>query len=134
MEILFIVGLPTSGKTHLANQINEDNGSKYVIVDDPTNFNTQILPLIQEGKDIIVTDPHLCLEKNRVSAINKIKEINSEYKIDWIFFENNPYRCLSNMRYRNDKRKVENYIKQVSNSYDIPKNSTVLGVWDSTTS
>ncbi len=130
MEVLFIVGLPGSGKTHLANRINRDNNNRYTIVDDPTNFNTQIVPLLNDGRDIIITDPHLCVDKNRESAKNKVHSINDKYKIEWIFFENDPIKCLRNIEHRSDGRKVKNYINQLSKSYIIPDNSTIIEIWE----
>jgi hypothetical protein len=124
-NILFIVGLPGSGKTTLANKINNDNGGKYLVIDDPKDFDTQILPNI--NKDLIITDPYLCYEKNRDSAFRKIKMANPDAKIDWIFFENDPEACLINAARRN--RKVDNFIKLLTKSYTIPAGSNLVQVY-----
>ena len=36
MKKILIMGLPGSGKTHLAKKINHDNEGKYMIIDDIT--------------------------------------------------------------------------------------------------
>lgn len=134
-NILFIVGLPGSGKSHLAQKINSDNGGKYRIIDDPRSFD-QILPYVNE--DLIITDPALCFPQNRELAIQKISEANPEAKFDWIYFENDPQTCLTNSELRNQEliskgkapRKVDSFIKNLHQFYTIPEGSTVLSVWN----
>ena len=125
-NILFIVGLPGSGKTTLANRINKENGGKYRIIDDPRNFNSDVLPYL--GEDLIITDPHLCFESNRKAAIERILSINPDTKIDWIFFENDPEACLKNVKGR-DERRVETFIKNFNISYTIPPRATTVAVY-----
>lgn len=133
-NILFIVGLPGSGKSHLAQKINSDNGGKYRIIDDPRSFD-QILPYVNE--DLIITDPALCFPQNRELAIQKISEANPEAKFDWIYFENDPQTCLRNSELRDQEligkgkapRKVDSFIKNLQQFYTIPEGSTVLSVW-----
>lgn len=131
INILFIVGLPGSGKTYLANKINMDNNNKYHIIDDPKNFDTDIKPFLNQ--DVIITDPNLCFENDRIKAINKIKRFNEQVKIDWIFFENDPKSCLINSELRNrnstEFRKVDLFIKNFSRFYTIPENSNIVEVY-----
>lgn len=120
-----IVGLPGSGKTTLAKKINGDNGNKYHIIDDPKNFETDVMPYLD--RDVIITDPYLCFKNFRVAAIKRIESINPDIKIDWLFFENDPEKCLENSKNRD--RKVESFIKNFSTKYEIPKNATVIDVY-----
>jgi hypothetical protein len=134
-NILFIVGLPASGKSTLAKKINKDNGGKYLIIDDPKNFELDIQPHLD--RDLIITDPQLCFEKNRQSAEQRIKSINSEAKIDWIFFENDPESCLINAEVRNRAnqisfkpvKNVKTFIENFSKYYTIPSGATVVEVY-----
>jgi uridine kinase len=133
--IILIVGLPGSGKSKLANQINLDNHNKFRIINDPKNFN-EIKKHIDEN--LIITDPYLCFEKNRQQAEKLIKKLNPNSKIEWIFFENNPKQCLINSNVRNRAntitfkpiKKVESFIKNFSQYYNPPENSLILKVWE----
>jgi len=129
-NVLFIVGLPGSGKSTLAKKINDDNDNKYKIIDDPTNLE-EILPYVYE--DLIITDPSLCFEENRRSAVNIIRESNPDIKFDWIFFENNPEACLKNSKIRNQigpVKKVESFIKNLHSLYTIPLGATTVKVYN----
>lgn len=121
-NVLFIVGLPGSGKTTFAKNIS--NG--YRLIDDPVNFIKDVKPYLDEN--LIITDPSLCIESNRVSATNMIKSYNPYIKIDWLFFENDPESCILNASGRINK-KVDNYIKTLSKVYKIPTGSTIVDVY-----
>lgn len=127
-NIILIVGLPGSGKTKLANEIKAIN-KDYVIIDDPKNFNIDIEKNIISNKNIILVDPNLCFEKNRIRLTELINKINKNMKIDWIFFENNPIKCLNNINSRIDNKDVKSFIKEFSKFYKIPENSNVFEIW-----
>ena len=134
-NILFIVGLPGSGKSVMAKKINKDNGDKYYIIDDPKNFNEDIKPYLD--RDLIITDSNLCFQKNRDAAVAQIKKLLPDSKIDWIFFDNDPEACLANAQRRNRAlivslkpvRKVESFIKNFNQFYTIPEGSNVVNVY-----
>lgn len=134
-NILFIVGLPGSGKSTLAKKINKDNDGKYLIIDDPKNFDTDIKTHLD--KSLIITDPQLCFEKNRQKAEERIKSISKDVKIDWIYFENDPESCLINAEVRNRAnqisfkpvKNVKTFIENFSKYYNIPSGVTVVEVY-----
>lgn len=135
VNILFIVGLPGSGKSTLAKKINKDNDGKYLIIDNPKNFELDIQPHLD--RDLIITDPQLCFEKNRKKAEERIKSINPDVKIDWIYFENDPESCLINAEFRNRAnqisfkpvKNVKTFIENFSKYYTIPTGATVVEVY-----
>lgn len=136
-NIIVLVGLPGSGKSRMANQINKDNDGKYKIIDDPKKLETDIKPFLD--RDIIITDPALCFEVNREKAEELFKEFAPNAKVDWIYFENNPQQCLKNAEIRNraltlsmkPKRNVDSFIRNLHQFYIIPEGANIVSVWGS---
>jgi broad-specificity NMP kinase len=125
--IILIAGLPGSGKSTLAKKINSQNNYKFTIIDDPKNFE-QISSKIKEN--LIITDPHLCFEKNRLNAVKKIKNLNPNCEIVWLFFENNPNLCLRNSTRGDNTKDVDSFIIKLHKYYTIPKNSKIVPVYN----
>lgn len=126
IDILFIVGLPASGKTTLAKNINQSKGGSYRIIDDPKDFDLDILPYLNQN--LIITDPNLCNEMNREMAVSKILSY-VEANIYWIFFENNPKVCLENSIIR-DGGKVKPSITNFNRVYKIPNGVETIPVFN----
>lgn len=122
-KITLIVGLPGSGKTHLALQMKgEDEG--VVIVDDITSLSQ----LPDEFQHLIITDVNFIFEDTREKAAAYLTT-RYQLPIEWIFFENDPEKCISNVRYRNDGRQVEAFIRRFSPLYGISKVLDVRNIW-----
>jgi thymidylate kinase len=115
-QIICIVGLPGSGKTTLARKMKKYGGG--ILLDDLKNIIWLKLVMFLGVVTIYVTHPNLCLARERKSFEQKIKEINPNYKISWMFFENNPENCWKNVQARKDKRNIsKNEIKYYYNNY-----------------
>jgi hypothetical protein len=117
MKAILIIGLPGSGKTHLAKTKYVPEG--YLLIDDPKNKDTIIGP----SDKIVICDPFLCIERNRVSCIQFLE--NAGYKIETIYFENNPEKCQNNITHRDDGREI--YLEAFE--YNIPENQPTLEIW-----
>jgi predicted kinase len=132
MKITFIVGLPGSGKTHLGKAMSTKDT---IFIDDfqrgKVNFKEMLIESLNQGADIILTDPLLCLKSSQEKALELISEYN--YDIEWIFFENNIQKCTNNISYRkindNDDRKVLITLKHLHSNYYIPNSISTKDIW-----
>lgn len=130
-----IVGLPSSGKTFLGDEIfsaHWHQNETAIFLDDMGVQNTlaDLIRCTEQGYDtIIVADVYLCREESRKNALKRLAEIAPDYKVEWIFFENEPLKCLVNVDHRNDGRKVKEMIRNLSKIYDIPKGVETKKIW-----
>lgn len=127
-EIIIIVGLPGSGKTYLANKEYVPRG--YILIDDPSSETFDVgKPQLDKAKNYVICDPHLCSSSAREMAILIFEKLGFEVK--YIYFENNVNKAYSNIKNRNDKRKVSiNTIKWFSENYTIPNRVKQLKIWE----
>lgn len=118
MNVIFIIGLPASGKTRLAYDIRTDE----YLIDDPT---TETLRLPDDSCDLIITDPNLCNADILASAEDMISKKYAPDVLTFqrIYFANNPEQCLYNAvnREDNETKKVDSMIKQMSKIYNPPE-------------
>ena len=120
-NILLFVGLPGSGKTHLANKICD------IVVDDITDLSQ--LPTYEDfGYYVLgVTDVNFCDELILEKAINTLKSKYENHSIGIVYFENDPDKCRKNVEYRNDGRNVEGTIRRFKNIYHPPEHA--IKIW-----
>ena len=123
-RLTFIVGLPGSGKTHLANTLLGDDG---VLIDDisvMTNSNIGV-----DGDHLIVTDPNACYhDPERVMA--KLRVWFGERQITVLAFENDPDQCWANIALRNDDRRISRAgINAMAARYSPSQWGEVVPVW-----
>ena len=115
---ILIVGLPGSGKTFLGKRF-ESKG--FYLIDDPKD-----LEFLRCGKDkIVIADPHLCCERNRILAIDRLKSLGYHVKV--LYFENRPDKCKKLITRRNDGRIVNGF---ASFDYVVPKGVKVISIYE----
>jgi hypothetical protein len=103
VDIVFIVGLPGSGKTHLASTL-----PNRVLIDDPKQA-----PILEPNTRYVITDPHLCIPKT-FSQVSKLYPLAFYY-----LFTNRLEQCWLNTKLRNDGRDISyEYLLSLSNRYD----------------
>ena len=117
------IGLSGSGKTYQAKKLFErlrKDGLDYILIDDPKN-KSDINPYL--GRNLIICDPHLCVEKNRKACIDTLEKYN--YTILLCYFENDRVKCQKNIDFRNDGR----VINLKGQKYDLPRGLKTNKIW-----
>lgn len=115
-HVLFLVGLPGSGKSYYGHEFLKSNPN-YIFVDDCSRI--ELENALSNNAKIIVANPWFVVENARKQAIALIEKYTSN--IEFVFFENNPQQCIRNVEFRNDNRKVFGFIKSMTKQYVIPK-------------
>lgn len=119
-KAILIVGLPGSGKTHLAKAKYVSDG--YILIDDPNVLPTKDGILF---KNVVVADPHLCREDVRNNCIRFFEDVG--YTVECIFFENSPEKCRKLIELRNDGRIIGDFRAY---NYTIPEGVEVLKIYE----
>ncbi len=130
MKIIFIIGLPCSGKSWLANKLSLSILPNIPIVDDFECLNKNFILSLKNG--YIFTHPWLCIPRILNEEIIWVNNNFDNPVLEFIYFENNPIKCMKNLEYRmknGDRRNVELSIKALTSQYIIPQNITPLPIW-----
>lgn len=121
-KIIFLVGLPGSGKTHYGNEISKKKDTIFL---DDFNGNLNELSIYSETyKTIIIADPKLCRNVNNyiLKCTNIIKINFGKIEIEWVLWENNIKKAWENVCKRNDGRKISyTFMESLSKQYKPPK-------------
>ena len=141
-KTIVILGLPGSGKSHLANKILKENpGRNYVIYDD-NEWMGRNTPGGIGGIDKIGTENQIVSDGTLVEyftehSIRKMGE-DKGADVEFIYFENDPEKALHNAKKRWESGEAKSYqdekhmvhsIGSLSRSYVIPKDVTPLPIW-----
>lgn len=127
-KVTLLVGLPGSGKTTVGNFFIEKHNTigKGIFIDDigvlTQDAKSYLLNIDKEIDYIIISDVYFCKEKVLQAAKNLIIEIFPNVEVEILYFENNPEKCLYNVKERGkngDNRKVEGLIKLLSKEYNV---------------
>lgn len=130
-KLIWIHGLPGSGKTYLAKQISKDGD--YSILDDIIDISL-IEEEMNKGRDIILSSPYFESFTGMPFESRLRKILNSsDYDVEELWFENDPEKCIENVKSRKDhKIKPNNLfteIKMFSSRYKIPEGARAIPVW-----
>lgn len=125
-QAIVVVGLPGSGKLRYINKFFGKKLTEYrwMVIHNPVIFDTDILPWLEDGYNVIISDSSCCNVTNRMRAKKALDKY--EYATQWIYFENAPEKCKLNL-----KNRGENHLSGGLDSfqYEIPEGVTPLTVW-----
>jgi hypothetical protein len=134
-KTIIILGLPGSGKSHLAKKIQEENPDMDYKIYDDFQFMKASENFGKENQ--IISDGMLMVLGLSDSTKKDIKDSGSGLEI--IYFENDPEKALSNIERRNNFSDVLSHQKNISRGelnmmsgrYGsiIPPDAKVLPIW-----
>lgn len=131
MEVLLIVGLPGSGKTHLLTTYAKQG---WTCLDDlsVTETTTSALMVrlgeLADCSNVAIADPVFCLKSARDNCEKLLRTLYPSCTISTVFFEHNVEQCLINAKVRGSREVAED-IKSYAAHYEIPEGATVLKVF-----
>ena len=131
-KFVWIHGLPGSGKTYLANQINQNN--EYTVLDD-INDMSKVQAEMDKGSNIILSSPYFEKYIGMMSLEARLRKAleGSDYELEEIWFENNPENCIKNINSRtghNIKASIlAPEVMALSTRYRIPEGFKVVPVF-----
>ena len=133
-NIIFIVGLPCSGKSTLGKKLLKET-KKSIFIDDPSVDSLDNIIFHLQNPDletIIIADVSLCFLNLRRKAKEIVLNNCESTSITWIYFENSPEKCIVNYihrKYFGDDRAVANAIMMYTKEYDVPEFATIYSIW-----
>lgn len=128
-DITFIIGLPGSGKTTLAESLVKEG---VTLIDDfcvVVQAGEAPEVLQNAGDKVVITDPKACLVKPQV-ILEKLEGWGGPCKVRFIAFENDVEACWNNIKARDDGRRISlTYVKNLAKSYDPKEWGEVVPVY-----
>lgn len=139
-NIHLFIGLPGSGKTHMAKQLQLEFQSQHshsLLIDDlfiqlrDNNFNWQkVFNLSSEYNTIskndtyklshyIITDFLPCTQEQQLFLFNKLSSLLPEHNQIWNFFENDYQQCFNNISQRKENNNVFVTLELMHKQYQI---------------
>jgi hypothetical protein len=150
-KILFITGLPGSGKTTYLETHQKEFGNALICDDfyksattgprkslefEGSAYFEDIQAALQEGRDIVIADILFCdparLREAQEGMGRLLSKLNATTEVEFRFFENDRASCVRNIHNRSRPKRVEKelaFIEEFSDQYVIPEGSTVLPVY-----
>ena len=131
-KLVWIHGLPGSGKTHMANTLNDGS---FIILDDVSSI-SDIKSELEQNNNIILVSPYFDNYLNSL-FLGDTKLRNTlndyDYDVEEIWFENDLQTCIQNLKNRTehtiDTKHIITDMNDFSKKYKIPDDVKTIPVW-----
>lgn len=129
LDIMFVIGLPGSGKTYYCNQLDP---KVFNVIDDISDLYALPLPAKADNRTLVLSSPQFCFPHTLEQAKKQLKILYPACTMSYVYFENDSAKCEANVEHRDDKREVKGFIKLASNHYIIPEGVKPLAIFSAT--
>ena len=144
-QLVFLGGLPGSGKTHYAKQLEQQSWVFYDdfqcrAVGDSAQFRdsqhyAELVSYLLGGQRCIVSDIRVIHAEYRRGAEAALRQDVGKLTTELHLFENDPRQCAENVRAAGDGRRVEPRLEAIefwSQHYSRPREAVLHSVWRQT--
>jgi hypothetical protein len=141
-QLVFLGGLPGSGKTHYANQLEQQG---WVFYDDfqrcadgnsprfrDSRHYAELVSHLQGGQRCIVSDIRVIHDEYRRDAEATLRQDVGNVPTELRLFKNDPKQCAENVRNAGDGRRVKPRLEAIefwSKHYSAPRDAILHSVW-----
>ena len=141
-QLVFLGGLPGSGKTYYAKQLEQQG---WVFYDDfqcraagdsplfrASRHYTELVSYLRSGQRCIVSDIRVIHDEYRRDAEAALRQDVGNVPTELHLFEKDPRQCAQNVRNADDGRRVEPRLDAIefwSKHYSAPRDAVLHSVW-----
>ncbi len=140
-KLIVVVGLPGSGKSYLVRCLAREYSAFSVedymkesinhlpLLTDSRHHNDLICSL-REGRNCVIADIEFCKSLRRDELEKIVRDAVSGITIEWQYFENNPEKCIANVKRRN-RPNAQQEIEKIgclSKQYYVPPNVKPISI------
>lgn len=141
-QLVFLGGLPGSGKTRYAKPLEQQG---WILYDDfqcraegdsprfrASRHYTELVSLLRSGQRCIVSDIRVIHNEYRRDAEAALHQDVGSVPTELHLFENDPEQCAQNVRTADDDRRVEPRLDAIefwSKHYSAPRDAVLHSVW-----
>ena len=126
IRAILIAGMPGSGKSYLAGNLAHGRQGWHV-ADDPMSV-SELVDVPQGTQVLVACHPDFCLPNARAHVQAVLANAFGAIDVEWMFLANEPDACMANIRARNDGRRVDGYVRYLSNIYVVPQGYEAIPV------